>query len=135
MADLQTTIKFTGTLQSYTNAGGNAVMPDPTSLEFIAQTRVERQVFNIPGTNGVKSFVPADEGFVGVDLLKIEVLNLNKSLRLKFNGDPTGVVIKPVQPTGKSFFIATAAFNTVEMINEDASTIQVMVSAYEKYNG
>jgi len=135
MAELQTTVKFNATLLTYINAGGNAVMPDPTALEFIAQTRIERQVFNINGGMGTKTFVPNDEGFTGIDLLKIEVLNPNKSARLKFNGDPTGIVIKPVQANGKAFLIVTASFLTLDIINEDPAVMQVAVSAFEKFNG
>ena len=134
MADLQTTVKFNGTLMTTNSAGGGSVLPDPTSIEFVAQSRIERQVYTIPGNSGVKTFNPGDDGFVGIDFFKIEVLNVNKSVRLKFNGDPVGMEIKPVQATGKAFLIGTTNFTTLDIINSDPAAIQVMISAFEKYN-
>ena len=52
MADLQTTVKFNGTLMTTNAAGGGSVLPDPTSIEFVAQSRIERQVYTIPGKIG-----------------------------------------------------------------------------------
>ena len=135
MADLQTTVKYNATLLTTNSAGGGSVLPDPTSLEFISQSRIERQVYTIAGNSGVKTFNPSNEGFIGVDLFKVEVLNVNKAVRLKFNGDPVGMEIRPVQATSKAFFVATANFTTVDIINADPAAIQVMISAFEKFSG
>lgn len=136
MAELSTTVRFNSSLQSFAPNGGVTTSPDNSIVEFQSSTRIERQVYKIAGNLGTKQFIPNDEGFTGIDLFKIEVLTPNKSLILKFNGDPTGVTIKPV-PTpsgvpGKAFMIASATFNIVELINPDPSEIMVSISAFEK---
>lgn len=132
MAELYVTAKVTASLETISTANTAVRSPDSFTFSFTSEKRIENQILGIPA-NGNVTLTIASEGMSTTSLLKIEVVTVNKSVNLKFNGDLNGVDLLPTSSTDKAIFVATVDFDTLVITNLDADNpINVAVSIFEK---
>lgn len=131
MAEAIVTVKVSATIQTFKTSPNSSNRPDNILAEFSAQYRQENHVVQVAASSSY-TVTMANLGLSTTDLVKVEVLTAGKSATLRFDGDPNGMPIVPVTTEETAFMIASANLDTIEIVNPDASPIDVAISAFRK---
>lgn len=132
MAVATITAKLAASLQVYDVASSASNRPDSLAAEFTAKKRTENTLRTI-SASGTLTLAIADLGLSTCDLIKVEILTVDKSATIRFNGDPTGFTLVPVTTGETAFLIASADWSSLEIVNLDATVpIDVAITALQK---
>jgi len=94
----------------------NPKWKESSEIEFTVKHRKVETVVTIPANGGLTLNLAA-MGFTQVNFLWLVVLEPNKSVVLKFDGDTHGVSVNPPDATRKGFFAAVCNFNSLVIEN------------------
>jgi hypothetical protein len=101
------------------NTSGSLTNPkwkESSDIEFTVKHRKVETVVTIPANSSLTLSLTS-MGFTQVNFLWLVILEPNKSVVLKFDGDPNGVLVNPPDATRKGFFCAVCNFNSLVIEN------------------
>lgn len=133
MASLNTNVRASVTLSTTQGTDSSLpINPDKYDIEFVARKRTENKIIDLnPGQ--ILDIDLSAEGYTSTDLIRIQTLTPNKTLKYSFNGATQRAELKPTSTTGYGFIIATVDANAIKLENPDLTIpISLALSIFQR---
>jgi len=119
-------------MHSFRSSGGAAKDPLNNQVEFSSKKRIENQGMTLPPSGAVEITL-SDENIDRIDLLRIVAMTPNRSLVLKFGGDPTGTTYNAPYPEACAFFMGTPNSSVIRIENpSDSNAVDIEFSLFQR---